>query len=1364
MKVFFSILTTFLLINLSQTVVFGDVTKEIETNLIHADSYHWLSRTRVNGLIDTKKSISFLTQAKVLLGKNKDLKDFEKLNHKINTALDSALVKKNFIKSKFRNFSPLLYTLLGNENVIVKRSSPNSTAMQRSVVGLIDLPIAMPVSLDYPQSLYMLVLANADESAVEEYARTILDSKTNYYPLSPYKLSKFLTQEEMKQLYSNPLPDSLLSKIINNLPGDKLGVIRLSQADKTEKLSYWNAMFSLWDEKKQSRTGFYVAAGVAEIPSPYYWIIAALILLGAPFTKLANTLNKDGRSSPTPYWYSPVVAAFSFITVGMIFIGFSLLPINIQASWKLPENIFWLLAIPTTICVLPTVLVYIGSSKIPKVISILHNSETLACLLFGALLGCYSYLGYIASYRLGILESLQILWLAMFVLIFVSLQIGKSCSEFFISNQKISAVETVISGVSLIIYTLLVLRWDFISLLFASIILLLISYSSNKLAQLMMNISDKINIDPTKKEKIIDPISGNDWLHHTLAKPQFFNIPWNKQFQEAVEFITEDTDEKIEVIFIEADQGCGKTRSATEIANAVSDHYKSLGTEATILFGDCDELTNGVPSVPYEPFAEALADKLGIGRFSNPAERADKLQAGIIGIGLKAAMSATGTGALSSLLDADIDQGKVRKTNTTEMASVICNVLIELSMQRKGKVIFIIDDTQWMDPETFDLLQQLFTVLAAKFDNNELCFIFTSRPVPENNQVKKMLKELEQKNSVNVFYKIDGDLLQSEEMVEGLLDSLRFDFRTIQRLSSYFHGRGIVRPLHIIQTLETLLEKNTIEPYADKYLLIDKNVLKKLPPPSDYEQMLMAQLGECDKKLIDLLQCCAVVGQRFKASVIADIFNLDLLELLDMLKDAEHSNVLRDIVDEDDIYEFCDKRIASCIRHLSVSGTISPDKMSQKVREYHKRYVTIVEEECKASGKTIEELSFKEILSLAEHSSAVHTVWPDKVIRYNCLAAAKTYARGMVKIASQYYQKAFELLELDKSHVSATSKMDLSISYAKCLLDEQGDPDTINKILNNASKITNETTEDIKKEWYVNELRLLQTLTAYRNRNFDKALIESEKILQSLSATLIQKARAGFYHAASLPPQKTEERKTEHIQVLEDTSELLETESLTKEDRKELLRVQSEAANNIGFVFLYGLKKPEEAKGYFQMAIGLNELPEINDQKGIGIAHGGLGDCYSQTGQNDKAEEAYKVNLDISTKSGDNQGICRMSSMLGGLYLKQAESLTYREQETAIRTATKFYESSLAAATNQKNSINILFALAGIIDCIVKCRSFDKIEYIFKEIDTIFEGYSVEDAPEFARDAVKEAFGRLIKIEPNYKSNVTKYTDQLFPM
>jgi len=68
--------------------------------------------------------------------------------------------------------------------------------------------------------------------------------------------------------------------------------------------------------------------------------------------------------------------------------------------------------------VLPTILSYTGSLKITKITTILHNPETLTGLIYGSSLGIQTYLGYIATYRLGLLESVQILGISLFVLFF----------------------------------------------------------------------------------------------------------------------------------------------------------------------------------------------------------------------------------------------------------------------------------------------------------------------------------------------------------------------------------------------------------------------------------------------------------------------------------------------------------------------------------------------------------------------------------------------------------------------------------------------------------------------------------------------------------------------------------------------------------------------------------------------------------------------------------------------------------------------------------------------------------------------------------------------------------------------------------
>ena len=51
--------------------------------------------------------------------------------------------------------------------------------------------------------------------------------------------------------------------------------------------------------------------------------------------------------------------------------------------------------------------------------------------------------------------------------------------------------------------------------------------------------------------------------------------------------------------------------------------------------------------------------------------------------------------------------------------------------------------------------------------------------------------------------------------------------------------------------------------------------------------MVEGLLEGLDSRLLDSLQCAAVIGRSFKASIIAEIFKLDILDFLVMLKGAE---------------------------------------------------------------------------------------------------------------------------------------------------------------------------------------------------------------------------------------------------------------------------------------------------------------------------------------------------------------------------------------------------------------------------------------------------------------------------------------------
>jgi tetratricopeptide (TPR) repeat protein/Cdc6-like AAA superfamily ATPase len=851
-----------------------------------------------------------------------------------------------------------------------------------------------------------------------------------------------------------------------------------------------------------------------------------------------------------------------------------------------------------------------------------------------------------------------------------------------------------------------------------------------------------------------------EWFKSQLKKPVFCKSAISEIFDNSVDFILKNTTGNIGVIYIEGNRGTGKTRTANEIAETIKAENKKSNIDTEILFGDCDEAGKDTTMTPYEPFCQAFEKLLHVGHFSDPTAKAQQLKNGLTQLGADAALGAMGLGAFTSLIGADDPSDASTKKTTNEIAKVLAETLAGIA--QKKQIIFILDDVHWIDDESFAMFSSLLTFLRQGFKQNEIAFILTAHS--GSNRVKELLEKEGKDNKITLsrmdFQPIEKyeekNADQIREFIEALLISLKLDDRTIQILTQFLEERVVSCPLHILQTLNTILEKGWFREDGEEFCITRDASLKSLPPPKEYNNMIKEQLSGIDQKIIDILQCCSMIGRTFNVSVAAEIFQIDILEFLDMLKVAESKGLVEDLQENDDLFHFTDKRMVVVFKNLNMKsfGDVDNAALEQRVREYRKRYIMVLENRKLKLNKNeimdddvrwakIKEIlkeslfDYQEIISLALHTYAIRDVYPERAFFYNKMAAESSYKRCLFKVAGNHFKNAITVtkkcseLNVDFDDIAA-----VYIEYCKCLLDEETDSDLISQLIKEARDQINSCSKDSKKEQQATVgLDLIEILIYYRTGKYHKALDLSEKIITGSNATEEQKVRARFYHTISLNRKEVnaDKRKDLILEIILDTDVILKENKLNVESQ----RIKSEALNELGKLYLFEIKDFSKAADCFNKSIKIKSRPEINDRKGIAIAHGGLGDCYKEKGDLIKAESEYTENLEISRINGDNQGICRMTSMIAGIKIELSEKCKDDVKKKKMLTeAEKLYKESLMIAEDQgeRGKISICFALAGLLDVEALIKNEEEKSRITSFVRKKLESITESEIPDFLKD------------------------------
>lgn len=470
-------------------------------------------------------------------------------------------------------------------------------------------------------------------------------------------------------------------------------------------------------------------------------------------------------------------------------------------------------------------------------------------------------------------------------------------------------------------------------------------------------------------------------------------------------------------ILLKGEAGVGKTRIAEEFINRL----KKKGFE--ILKGRClyYESTD-----PYLSFFEALGDYL-----TEEEEDGESVSTMITGA---AASSSSSSRTPLSLIgtneqeDQDVSKDVSLSDRREMMFNRITDIIMDLS--EKNPVLLFMDDLQWIDESSSQLLHHL----SRHISDNRVMILGAYRP----EELRYKNEELPLETTLNRM---------KEERLVNTIDVPRLDYHSITKMiknqtqredfpesfiwTLYRESEG--NPYYVVEILNSMVNEGVINPYS--YTWNPEEELSNISIPSSIKDITQRKIEKLNKDERKVLMYASLLGTEFNFEVLERVMNIDVIELLDIIDSLVEQGIINEVTDSDEeLYKF---------NHLQTRTTIYENMGKSRKRVSHRQVSNVIEN---MYSDEIEDHYYE--LSRHFYEGKLY----DKAYEYSKKAGEKAIKSLDIPTALDHFEKALKSLEKakdieDKNEKKAyilkmlgeynayASKLDRSLNYWETLKD-----------------------------------------------------------------------------------------------------------------------------------------------------------------------------------------------------------------------------------------------------------------------------------------------------------------------------------------
>lgn len=453
-----------------------------------------------------------------------------------------------------------------------------------------------------------------------------------------------------------------------------------------------------------------------------------------------------------------------------------------------------------------------------------------------------------------------------------------------------------------------------------------------------------------------------------------------------------------ESAFISGPSGCGKTALVHHL------HNSNIGNKVIYLEGKFDQLQK---NIPYAPIIQAFKTWIRMILAKGEIEQS---------LWKEKILSSLGpfSGALSFLLP-EIEwiigkQPKMEQLSSIESHShflIMFHKLVLLIGEEKPLLLFI-DDIQWADAASLDLIEYLVTNVQSK----GIFFIVAYRDgsdLLENSHADLTLKKIKETNIVNTMISLQP--LEKEQVKVWVCEQYKIDERSGEQLSSIIYKITQGNPFFITQIFRSLLREKLILS-SGQTGKVNLDVFKDLSISENVISYVVIRTKQLPLDMQEILKTASCFGREINVNKLAFVVGMDRQIIISHLLKAVSEGFLLPSTttnrhEENEQFMFIHDRVQQALYSL-----LSDDEK----QENHYKIGRFL----KNSGNI--RLDNEDLFDAVAHLNFCKRLLLDKergeLAYLNALAGEEAKRAAAFQSAYQYFLQAKQLLEVDSWRIN----------------------------------------------------------------------------------------------------------------------------------------------------------------------------------------------------------------------------------------------------------------------------------------------------------------------------------------------------------